>query len=572
MFLLRRLVALSLFLLIAPVVQSQGITADTPLRPVTRTFAITNARVVQSPGRVLDRATVVIRGGLIAEVGENVSPPSDADIIEGDSLTVYAGFIDAFSHVGVTEPEGEDDEVDDPGNPTNDRAGIVPQRDVRTMLNPSDSAIKDLRNLGFAVAHIAPNGAMLPGQGVAILLRNAQRFENAQGIVLTGPLSIYAQFERSPGVYPSTTMGIMAKMRDLFIEAGRRRQAVRQYFDDPDGRSRPAYDPVLEPLTRALDGDLPLYFRVEDTNEAFRALNITDELGLPLVLVGLPWSTPITDRLSGRDITAIAPLALPDTVATDTTAMAIPVPTPIAGATITIHQRRARSYRDLDNERAALSAQRAAAVGRYESNAATLAAAEIPFSFSTYEAKPGDIRANLRRMIAAGLNSDDALAALTTSPAELLDLPMLGTVEEGKMANLVVTDGDYFADETKVRYVFVEGIRHEAEEDKEIEGADPDAVVDATGTWSYTVSTPGGEQEGTFTITGSGSSLSGTIETDETIEVNNVTLEGNLLTFSFSQSGMGIINVSGVIEGNSFSGTASVGSMGSFSMTATRPG
>ena len=566
----RRLVAFGLLSLITPVLYAQGITADTPLRPVTRTFAITNARVVQAPGQILERATVVVRDGVIEEVGANVTAPHDAEIIEGDSLTVYAGFIDAFSHVGVVEREGEPEEIPDPGNPTNDRAGIQPQRDVRTLLDPSQDAVKSLRNLGFTVAHVVPHGQMLPGQGVAILLREPRRFEDEQGVVLTGPMSLYAQFERSEDVYPGTPMGILAKMRDLFIEAGHRRDAVRRYFNDPAGRMRPAYDPVLESLAHALDGNLPVYFRVESTNEAFRALNITEELELPLVMVGLPWSTPLTARISERDITAIAPLALPDTVAVDTTAMAIPVLSPVAGATISILQRRANSHLDLESERASLRAQRAAAVGRYEANPATLVAEEILFAFSTYEVKAGDIRANLRRMIAAGLNADDALAALTTSAAELLDLDMLGTVEDGKMANLVVTDGDYFEDETNVRFVFVEGVKYETEEEDTPEGADPDAVVDATGTWTYSVATPGGDQEGTFTITGSGNSLSGTIRTDETRDVDSVTLEGNVLSFGFSQPGMGSVRVSGVIEGDSFTGTTSVGSMGNFSISATR--
>ncbi|MDX1438405.1 MAG: amidohydrolase family protein [Rubricoccaceae bacterium] len=568
----KRLVAISLFLLSVPLAFGQGINAETPLRPVTRTFAITNARVVQAPGRVLDQATVVIRDGVIESVGANVEPPVDAQILEGDSLTIYAGFIDAFSHVSVKDVEEDETDITDPGDPSNDRAGIMPQRDVRTMLKPDDGNIGSLRNLGFTVAHVAPDGNMLPGRGVAILLREPQRMEDDLGVVLTGPLSLYAQFEESDGVYPGTDMGILAKLRDLFIEAGRRQDAVQTYFDDPEGRTRPAYNPVLAGLTETLDGDLPIYFRVESTNDAFRALNVTEELNIPMVLVGLPWSTPVTGRLSARNVAAVAPLALPDTVATDTTASAIEVSPPAAGASVVMYHRRAGSHDDLNQERAALRAQQAAAVGRYEANAATLQAEGIRFAFSTYDVETGDIRKNLRRMIAAGLSENDALAALTTTPADLLHLPMLGTVEGGKMANLVVTDGNYFEEDTKVRFVFVEGVKYEAEEDKPPEGADPDADVDATGTWSFTVITPGGEQEGTFTITGSGSSLAGTIQTDDSVELQNVTLEGNVLSFSFSQPGVGAISVSGVIDENSFSGTATVASMGSFTMTATRPG
>ena len=568
--LLRRLPVLLVLLAFASALHAQGITAETPLRPVTRTFAITNARVVPAPGQILDRATVIVRGGRIEAVGRDLAPPYDAEVIEGDSLTVYAGFIDALSHVAVPEPpDAEEEDVPDPGDPPRERVGITPDRDVRAMVDATEGTVEPLRNLGFTAAHVVPHGRMLPGQGAVVLLRAPMRGERDEAVILTGPLSLYAQFEGGRGLYPSTTMGMLAVMRDLFIEAGRRRTAMDRFAQE--GGTRPAYNPVLEALYPTIDGSRPLVYRVEDTNEAFRALRVTEELDLPVLLAGLPWSTPLLEALAEREVAVFAPLALPDTVATDTSAAAVPYPSTTPGGTVFVTERRTRSYEDLESETAAQRAQRASAVGRYEANAATLAQANIPFAFSTLDAKPADIRANLRRMIAAGLSADNALAALTTTPAQLLGLDgQLGTIETGRMANLVVTDGDYFAEETTVRFVFVEGIKHEAEEDKPPEGADPDAVVEATGTWSYSVATPDGEQDGTFTLSGSGDDLSGTIETDETHTLNDVTLEGNQLSFSFAQPGMGTIRVTGIIDGDTFTGTASVGSLGSFSMTATR--
>ena len=92
-------------LLLAPSASAQAIGSETPLRPVTGTTAITNARVVVAPGRVLDRATVVVRDGRIVAVGRDAAVPFDANRVAGDSLTVYAGFVDAFSEAGVPTPE-----------------------------------------------------------------------------------------------------------------------------------------------------------------------------------------------------------------------------------------------------------------------------------------------------------------------------------------------------------------------------------------------------------------------------------------------------------------------------------
>ena len=71
---------------------------------VTRTFALTNAHVVQAPDRTMERATVIVRDGLIAAIGPNIDIPFDAEVIPADSLMIYAGFIDGLSHTGIPEP------------------------------------------------------------------------------------------------------------------------------------------------------------------------------------------------------------------------------------------------------------------------------------------------------------------------------------------------------------------------------------------------------------------------------------------------------------------------------------
>jgi imidazolonepropionase-like amidohydrolase len=556
-----------LLVLLAPLARAQGITSDTPLRPVTRTFALTNARVVQAPGRVLEGATVVVRDGLIAAVGRAVAVPYDAEVIEADSLTVYAGFVDALGHAGVPEPPEEEDPppVPDPGAPPRDRAGLQPDRDVRALLRPDHSSVEAFRNAGFTAAHVVPYGGMLPGQGAVVLLRAPSRGERPEAVLLTGPVSLYASFRGAEGVYPTTPMGVTAVLRDLLTEAARRRAPSRDA-----GAARAPYDPVLEALAPALARERPLFFEVRTPTAAFRALALSDELRVPVVLAGLPWSVPLVEALRGADEPVLAPLALPDTLAADTSATAVPYPPPAPGEPVFIAERRARSYDDVPTEQSAMHAQRAAAVGRYEANAATLAAAGVPFAFTTLGAKPEQVRPNLRRMVAAGLSEDDALAALTTTPARLLGLDgALGTVEEGRLANLVVTAGGYFEEDAEVRFVFVEGVRYEVDEDRP-EGADPDAVVDAAGTWRYTASTPDGEQTGTFTLEGTGASLRGTIRTDEVHILQSITLEGNVLTLRYLQPGLGEVRLTGVIEGDTFTGSAEAPGVGTFSVTAIR--
>ena len=572
-----RLAAVAALLLALPVA-AQGIGSETPLRPVTGTAAITNARVVVAPGRVLDRATVLVRDGRIVAVGTDVSVPFDADQIEGDSLTVYAGFVDAFSQAGVPDPERPERFEGDPGDPPRERAGLTPDRDARDLFDPSDARIKQLRDVGFTAAHIAPRDGYFAGQGAVVLLRElgrgqAGRGEPREALVLTEPTSFVARIDPASGVYPATPMGVLSEMRET-VENARRRRANRTAYDESaEGASRPRFDPVLDAVGDLLDGERQLVFVADDWLDGYRALRVSDEMGLSPVLAGIPDVTPMLERIRQNEIPVFAPLALPDTVKADSAALAVPLPSTTPGVSSFISNRRILSYRDGDDEVAALTGQKRAAVRRAEQNAGALAAAEVPFAFATFDVSPGDVHDNLVRMVAAGLSPDDALAALTTAPADLLGLGReLGTVEAGKLANLVVTRNALFTDSTAVRYVFVEGVRYEYDADDAPAGADPDAVVQFAGTWEYEISTPAGDQSGEFTVTGSQGSYEGSITDNDGEETpfSSVSAEGNAVSMTFTVPDFGTVSFSGTIDGDAFSGSADVGSFGTFPITATR--
>ena len=569
-----RLAALAALALAAPVA-AQGITTDTPLRPVTDAVAITNARVVVAPGRVLDRATVVVRGGRVEAVGEGLAVPFDADVVEGDSLTVYAGFVDAFGFAGVPATPDAERYEGDPGDPPREVAGVVPDRDVRETLNVEDARIKGLRDVGFTAAHVAPRDGLFSGQGSVVLLRergrgNAGRGEPTEALVLAGPISTVARLDGARGVYPATPMGVLAVMRET-VENARRRRAARTAFDDArPGASRPRFDPTLDALGPLLDGDRQFVFVADSWLDGFRALRASDEMGLRPVLAGVPDVAPLLGRLRASGVAVFAPLALPDTVKADSAALAVPLPSTTPGEVSFVSDRRTVSFRDADAEATALTGQKRAAVRRAEASPAALAGAEVAFAFATFDVKPADVHPNLRRMIAAGLSEDAALAALTVSPADLLGLGReLGTVEPGKLANLVVTDGPLFSDSTAIRHVFVEGVRYDLDPDDAPAGSDPDAVVQVVGTWDFTVDVPGGGQSGTFTITGAPGALSGEITTDDVQPFTSVTVAGNALTMELTSSETGPVTISGIVTDDAFSGTATL-AFGSFAMTATR--
>jgi len=186
----------------------------------------------------------------------------------------------------------------------------------------------------------------------------------------------------------------------------------------------------------------------------------------------------------------------------------------------------------------------------------------VDFAFTTRGLKNlANFSKNLRKIIEAGLPEERALAALTTVPAKILGIDaMTGTLETGKIANVIVADGPLFEKDTKIQRVFVDGVEYRAEEKEKPKG-DPDAVVDPRGEWSVVFEISGQTFQRTWTISGEPDSYKGTAETQRgTVTFEEVGLEGNALTVAFpSRGGFGSTEITVIIEGDTFEGIAEMG-------------
>lgn len=545
--------------------------AQDEIAPVTRTYAITNVNIVQAPGRKIDMGTVVLKDGLIVSVGKNVSIPSDAIVIKADSMYVYAGFIDGLSRVGVVKPKEEErgPRPKDPGNPKPEEAGITPQNDVRPYLGPNEKSIEELRNLGFTAAHVVPYGGMMPGNGSIILLGG----KSADDMVLVNKSSFYSELTPSRGVYPGTVMGVMAKYRELYRQASLSRSYENTYASNRNGVARPSTDRVLEALYPVVDKRQPVLFKAERVIDAQRVLTLQNDLGFSLMLAELKEGWDIINKVKSSNAKVFLSLDLPedkdkkeekkDDKKKDESKKEEP-------------KKDEELKTATKEEKAALEKRKAEFMAKYVGQAATFQKSGVKFGFSTLSSKPSAIQGNLRRMITAGLSEDAALASLTTTPAELLGLSdRLGSIDNGKIANLVISDKPYFNEKAKVRYVFVEGNMYKLEvkenkESKDAKKGDTAPKVDAVGEWTMTTETPQGSQEGKLSFTKDGSGLTGTIsggQFAQPVKLENIKLDGSALSFTFSFDAGGAIvqvEVAVTIEGDTFKGTASVADYGSF--------
>ena len=546
-----------------------GVWAQNVPESVTSTYALTDVTVVKAPGQSQAGMTVIIKDGLIQAVGKNVKIPFDAKPIKADSMYVYAGFISGAAYVGVPKPKEEEQrrprrsEIRNPNNPSNADAGIQPDRSVRDLLKADDKSIDELRKLGFTAAQVLPRGRMLPGKGSLIFLAG----DNAKEMIAQEDISLFASFSgSSKGVYPSTVIAVMSKLRDLYHQAEQAKAHSETYANSSNGMRRPNTDPVMEAFFPLIDGKQRLHMRASNPKEVSRALALQEELGYKLGLYNLTQSLDYSPRL--KDVDLYLSLALPKAKKEDKKKTAE-------------EDEEKKEPTAAEKEMEMLEARRAKSMATREAYAKDLDAKGMAFGFSTAGVKAKDIRPNLKRMIDAGLSPDKALAALTTQPAKMLGIDdVVGTVEKGKVANLMVADAPYFEEGANVRYVFVDGkiFEYKAKPKKkkktgEGDAADEAAIKKVEGDWTYNINAMGQQMNGKLTFDYEDGSWSGVMSDptgeDDPTDLSDVEVDGSTITFTLDMQGM-TIEFELEVDGTNYDGTASVGAMGSFEITGKR--
>lgn len=389
--------------------------------------ALTGARVVVAPGRTLPTATVILRDGVIVAVGAEAAIPPEARLWDLKGKTLYPGLIDPW--VVRSWPLEKSDE-----RPQTVHANdlVRPERSVAE--RPRDEkAWRDLRAAGFTTALVAPSDGVLRGRAALVNLgddphRSILRADTAQVVALRAP--------RGRDGYPESTMGAVALFRQAILDARWYRLAVSAYRSNP-AQARPAFDVSLAALGGAAHGEQPIVFETESVLELLRAAALAQELGLKAFAVGNGYEYQRLAELGARPLPLFLPLDFPE------------APKVGEADDLSVRLEELRHWDDAP------------------ANAAKLHAAKLPFALTSFRQKePKKIWKALQSAIERGLPADAALAAFTQVPAELLGLSgRAGTIEAGKMANLVVVDGDLLVAEPKIEAVWVDGRRYETKSD-----------------------------------------------------------------------------------------------------------
>jgi imidazolonepropionase-like amidohydrolase len=408
--------------------------------------AIRNAKIVTVGGPVLAKGTVVIRNGLIEAVGDNVQAPADAAIVEGEGLTVYPGLVDGLSTWGM--PGGGTPAAAGGGRgggggapaaaPTGGAAAAPPARGPEDRpattswikaadeILPTDRRITTARAAGFTTAVAFPTRGIFAGQGAIIDLGTG---ETAGDMVVSPSAGQYIALARGGGGFPSALMGTISYIRQIYLDAAHYALVKDAYAHDPRGMQRPAYDRALEGVLESKRILLPANRLVEID----RMLHFAAELKQPVILYGMQegFRPEAVDLLKKAGVPALVSLKWPE-------APRDPDPELV------------ESLRTLQTRDQAASAPM------------MLKKAGVPFAFYSDGLDAArDLQRAVKKAIDAGLSREDAVRALTLSPAEIYGVAdRLGSIEKGKIGNLVVTSGDIFDDRTKVMMVFVDGVKY----------------------------------------------------------------------------------------------------------------
>ncbi len=435
--------------------------------------ALTNARIVIEPGRTVENATLVIRNGVIESVGADVNAPPDARVWDLTGRTLYAGFIDAYSEVGMrTELPEADAEAG--------RGAVYWNPQVRSFVDAAaefspedDDALRALRSQGFTVAMAVPQLGMFRGRTSALSLGGGTVADRVVRSGLAQSLTLSRDREVG-GTYPTSSMGAIAFVRQTLHDTDWHARARAAYERDPRGARRPESNDALRALVPVREGRQPLLVETHNEEELLRVLRLRDELGLQLWLRGSGGEYRMLEQLRALDAPLILPVNFPDA----------PTVEPVEEALN-------RSLAELRHWHLA------------PENPGRLAAAGVEFAFTSHQLRDrGRFLDNVRHAVSRGLAPEQALAALTIVPARYLGVERThGTLEPGKVASVVVVEGDLFRDDdAAVEAVWVDGERFEVR---------PPVGADPQGVWA--VSALGAEPlEGELRLEGTRPRLTGT--------------------------------------------------------------
>jgi len=495
-------------------------------------YAITNAEIMTVSGSVISGGTVVIRDGLIESVGVSVTVPADAEVLDGTGLTVYPGFFDTNTGLGIParQPAARG-AAPAPASNSNYPPSLRSESNVVELLKAEEDQFVAQRNAGFTTVVTGSSDGVFNGTSAVLNLAG----ESVSAMIVKTPFAQNIAFNTERGgIYPSSLMGTFSAMRQMFNDAKRLDEIKKMYAANPKGIKRPEADASLEALIPVVKGEIPVVIFADTEREILRALDLTREYGLKTIIAGGRESGHVAARLKSQNVPVLLSLNFP---------------------VRTLSENKEAAPESIRTLRMRVEVPK---------NAAVLKGAGVKFAFQSDGMKNiSDFLKNAKVATENGLSTADAVRAMTLSAAEILGVDsQLGSVEAGKIANLVVSKGSVLEEDSNITHVFIDGKKFEIEKKKEKpKTANGDAkTINAGGVWSITVEPPGMSVPATLDITQTGDTITGTMTSSmfgaATIRNGEVTANGFTFDTTINFQGTDLeLSVTATINGDSVEGT-----------------
>jgi len=396
-------------------------------QPAT-TYAITHAKIFTLSGTNIDDGTLILRDGKIAGVGVGLDIPAGAQVIDAKGLQVYPGIFDSITQMGLREIGAVNATVD-----STETGNYNPDVVAATAVSPSSEHIPVTRAAGITEVLAVPGsggfdsgggGSVIGGQASAIHMAgweiDEMLIKKSAAMVISWPqietqTFDFATFSRKEKPYADAKQEYDKQVTEITDWVER----ARHYAQVMDKSSAAKYDRdlKLEALAPVVRGELPVLVFANRAREIRNAVEFCDKQRLRMILAGGEEAYKVKDLLRSKGVPVILRPVL------------------------------------------SLPPEEDDPYDRLLSQPAELAAAGVKFAFASFDNSfARRLGQNAANAVAHGLPYEEALKAVTIYPAQIFGLAdQIGTLEQGKLANVIVTNGDPLELTTDVKYLFIRG-------------------------------------------------------------------------------------------------------------------
>lgn len=465
-------------------------------------YALTNATIHVNAQTVIESGTLLIEKETILDVGKGIYIPRHAVIIDMKGKHIYPSFIDIYSTYGMPEIKREEGSEtaqyhNAKSGPTNWNETIHPETNAVELFKNDGNAAKELRNIGFGVVMTHYADGLMRGTGCVVELRDKKENE----LILKHNASNHFSFRKgtSRQAYPSSLMGNIALLRQTLYDLN--------WYEN--GGNKKEFNPSLQAL--AENKQIPVVFDANDKYNIFRAQKIATEFGLRFIYKTGGNEYQRINELKALNEKFIVPVNFPDAYEVDD-----------------YYDTRNISLADLKHWELA------------PANPGILFKNGIQFALTAdgIREKPTFL-ANMKKAVNNGLPANEALRALTETPAVLLGIQQqVGSIEKSKRANFIITSDPLFTEKCVIHENWIAGERFE------IKAMD---LIDLRGEYNLNIN----QQMYSLSVKGELSSPSAEVKSD-TIKVS-ATLKKDLNTISLNfiakdKTNNGPVRLSGLIN------------------------